>query len=589
MPLIICPDCNKQISDRANSCPFCGCPSEYFPKSTNSVESPSSDNDMCAKPQSEKTIDFHFGDCTISYPESISGYAKLYGKYVRNTDLLTKKYLNQYDNADNFYEVVTTLTDKAEKDIDKIIEHALTDLYSYEIIISFDDFKQNYVRDFREELIPLFEQLEEIAEMIDNLEYERDRTKASRGRWVGGGFGIKGAIKGAINAHILNAGSDLFHSIGDGLKKSSDDKKIQQLMNKAYYSRENKLLFLESINYCCADILSALTMELNKHGLIDISYREKSNEISTLFETTTKYEKNHDKYFSNIIRCIKSEPKIRSYYWKILPDLFEKTCDLKEFLDFWNLSNFYDEFYKLYVKPYIDGNSIETSVKVLLENTTDPYTIGCVHGAGNQPKQLNSFGVSNNNHQEKGIMVVVAEGNECSSNNEPISQIIVDRMLRDFDDISQNNSPTSTLIDLTWNANEIVNSDTIAAVKEKSRTSVISIIVRNQQLSWISVGNSIIYVYRSGQLVQLTHGKDGYLEIEDIDEYIDVNQAPIKLEKGDRILLLDSGVYGTVDAQSIVNMMTRPFEDTLSAIEQAIQTKDKSDQANYTCVMVEIK
>ena len=30
MALIICPDCKKQISDRAERCPHCGLPAQYF-------------------------------------------------------------------------------------------------------------------------------------------------------------------------------------------------------------------------------------------------------------------------------------------------------------------------------------------------------------------------------------------------------------------------------------------------------------------------------------------------------------------------------------------------------------------------------
>ena len=31
MALIECPECNKEISDKAPACPHCGCPKEEFP------------------------------------------------------------------------------------------------------------------------------------------------------------------------------------------------------------------------------------------------------------------------------------------------------------------------------------------------------------------------------------------------------------------------------------------------------------------------------------------------------------------------------------------------------------------------------
>ena len=39
MALIVCPECGKQISEKAAACPFCGCPSDAFGK----VPAPSQD------------------------------------------------------------------------------------------------------------------------------------------------------------------------------------------------------------------------------------------------------------------------------------------------------------------------------------------------------------------------------------------------------------------------------------------------------------------------------------------------------------------------------------------------------------------
>ena len=38
MALIKCPECGKSISDKAEKCPHCGIPSEYFPKNGQKVE-----------------------------------------------------------------------------------------------------------------------------------------------------------------------------------------------------------------------------------------------------------------------------------------------------------------------------------------------------------------------------------------------------------------------------------------------------------------------------------------------------------------------------------------------------------------------
>ena len=40
MTLILCPECSKQISDKAPACPHCGIPAAYFPQSDVNIEVP---------------------------------------------------------------------------------------------------------------------------------------------------------------------------------------------------------------------------------------------------------------------------------------------------------------------------------------------------------------------------------------------------------------------------------------------------------------------------------------------------------------------------------------------------------------------
>ena len=49
MPLISCPECTKQISDRAEACPHCGLPARFFSDANEaSDKKPASVIDMSA-------------------------------------------------------------------------------------------------------------------------------------------------------------------------------------------------------------------------------------------------------------------------------------------------------------------------------------------------------------------------------------------------------------------------------------------------------------------------------------------------------------------------------------------------------------
>ena len=59
MALIKCPECGKEISEKANCCPYCGCPSDEWNKNDNECEKTDIDliiDDIKAKYDSTQTV-----------------------------------------------------------------------------------------------------------------------------------------------------------------------------------------------------------------------------------------------------------------------------------------------------------------------------------------------------------------------------------------------------------------------------------------------------------------------------------------------------------------------------------------------------
>ena len=358
MSLIVCPDCSKQISDKVEQCPFCGCPAEHFRQAV------TSNNQNIVKPQQENMITFSFANCTLSYPSSLKIFAELYGKYYQLAQTLRHKYFFLYESAADIHEVVTSLTDQITNDIKLCVEEAAKDLYSLGIIITADDFSDKYVRSFKKELstLSVYKEYQVMLEEKRDLMNQREMEKAGRGQWVGGGFGLKGAIKGAITAGVLNMATDMFHSIGDNIAASKDNRYINNKLAKIHNSNSNQSEFALSVYYCCFSIIRGIKAELSKHELIDLNIFPNPNDVYAIYDTTTKYEKDHEKLFCNMIKCLQFEPEKTKYYEHILCDLFEKDCDLEEFFKFWNLGDFYkiiEASYREEVIGKIDNPFIE--------------------------------------------------------------------------------------------------------------------------------------------------------------------------------------------------------------------------------------
>lgn len=106
----------------------------------------------------------------------------------------------------------------------------------------FDEFGTTCFESIRNEIKRLKTQYYDIeSEQEEARQYREDR-KESRGRWEGGGFGLEGAIQGALTAGAANMASGLAHSavnaIGNaGSSLSAYSKKKEMFENRANVRR----------------------------------------------------------------------------------------------------------------------------------------------------------------------------------------------------------------------------------------------------------------------------------------------------------------------------------------------------------------
>ena len=115
-------------------------------------------------------------------------------------------------------------------------------------------------------------------------------------------------------------------------------------------------------------------------------------------------------------------------------------------------------------------------------------------------------------------------------------------------------------------------------------TTIVSVIIRDNGLYWLSVGDSKIYIYRKGKMIcpvvehnyrmilnrMLAEGKIdrtaynnelpkaealvSYLGMGGL-KYMEINQNPFLLEVGDQILLCSDGLYKSLDEEEILDIL----------------------------------
>lgn len=107
---------------------------------------------------------------------------------------------------------------------------------------------------------------------------ERDTQRAGRSRWVGGGFGVKGAVKGAVTAGAMNAVTDIFRGMGD---LSKDSEKYAQFLEKKkeYIQSEEFVNSLAlDISNCIKEDIKGRLFSILSERIPDFSVSDSAND-----------------------------------------------------------------------------------------------------------------------------------------------------------------------------------------------------------------------------------------------------------------------------------------------------------------------
>lgn len=141
--------------------------------------------------------------------------------------------------------------------------------------------------DVESDLEILSDWAESISEQVNKLNSMRNAQRSTRGRWQGGGFGIKGAIKGAITAGVLNLGTDFVRGIGDSYIDSRDADKIKKLKVQTGRVVNPRLILSECyVKYYLRIMRLAIDVYIiNDYG-DSLNYSQKSAEAQTILNVT---------------------------------------------------------------------------------------------------------------------------------------------------------------------------------------------------------------------------------------------------------------------------------------------------------------
>lgn len=133
---------------------------------------------------------------------------------------------------------------------------------------------------------------EAVLKYSNDIREMRSEERAARTQWVGGGFGIKGALVGAAKAELMNLGTNAIRGVGDAWVDAGDRKMVQQRKMVIYENAEDNIM--EALYYSILSIAKITLGCLQEH-----------DKLSEILFDDEREEKNLDYYWERAKRDYK--------------------------------------------------------------------------------------------------------------------------------------------------------------------------------------------------------------------------------------------------------------------------------------------
>ena len=271
---MFCMKCGTQLPDDAAFCYKCG--NKIIMKTSEFVQAIDTGNENKDSSFSEG-VNFVVGDATVAFSKEVIEYKELYS-FIREkanqvfyaANAFWDRNINNIDDV--LVDGVNFIVEKNHETLLLCIQNLMNkgiDDVDIDMLVSKcpDRIDPTLGLDF------FYRKADEIEDLQDKLAEYRNIKRTSRGHWQGGGFGLKGAFKGAITAGMLNAGSSFIHGIGDSITDSTDKKKLEDMKCAAIKDPNAKNIFSSCVENCClgvGDGYYKVLLEKSLASLIDL-------------------------------------------------------------------------------------------------------------------------------------------------------------------------------------------------------------------------------------------------------------------------------------------------------------------------------
>lgn len=248
------------------------------------------------------------------------------------------------------------------------------------------------------------------------------------------------------------------------------------------------------------------------------------------------------------------------------------------------------------------------------------FIISHAQHEGGRPEQQDAFAISEpeTKSSHRGLLIVLADGMSGHAWGREAGRAAV----RTFRETYETKSPEESIAAASKRSLKAANEAVITLARERQQennvgTTLTAAVIDNENLHWIAVGDSRIYLFRENQLTQLTtdhiymnklleqvsSGKltkkeaakhpdrdalYSFLGLKKVTE-IHSNPKPHLLKSDDRILLCSEGLHKTLSKAEIAEELAGNPNTLGESIVRKALAKENPEQENLTAIVLVVK
>ena len=246
------------------------------------------------------------------------------------------------------------------------------------------------------------------------------------------------------------------------------------------------------------------------------------------------------------------------------------------------------------------------------------YDVACYSDIGQRESQQDSGYVAACDNE---ILAVVCDGMGGIAGGQQASLTAVKKFIECYDESEQYATGQGTWMK---NAADQVD-DAVYSLRTEdgnrlgAGTTLVAVHIKEDEMAWISVGDSRLYIIRDGEMLQITSDHNYFLQLNqklengeiDREQYRieayegealisyagmggltlkDISDEPLRLLAGDSLLLCTDGLYRALSDEKICQMIS--LNNTMAQVSenlaQAVRDAGSPEQDNYTYVLIHI-